>query len=67
MKKTASQFALLAEREIAENDFDTALGYVRVGLQIDPDNEALRVLGELAQKPNIGFWGALSSIFKSDS
>lgn len=67
LAKVAAQFALFAEREIAENNFKQALGYIRIGLQIDPNNETLRVLGELARKPEIGFWGAITSLFSSDS
>ncbi|MCB1747790.1 MAG: serine/threonine protein kinase [Gammaproteobacteria bacterium] len=65
LKSIAAQCALLAEREIAQNRFAEALSLVGVGLQIDPDNESLRVLHDLADKPQGGFLQALRHLFDS--
>ncbi len=64
LRKIAAQYALLAEREIAADRFPDAMNYIRIGRQIDPDNQALAALAELASKPEAGFWGALASLFR---
>jgi len=64
LKKIAAQFAVLAEREIVNDDYQKALAMIRIGRQIDPDNEALKVLKDLAEKPKLGFWNAFASLFK---
>ena len=60
----AARYAMLAEREIAQDNFDGARGYVGIGLQIDPDNESLRLLQELSEPSKGGFLDALASLFK---
>lgn len=64
MKKIATQFALLAERKIAEDRFEDARRYIAVGLQIAPQHESLLALNDLTTKPKAGFWGALGSLFE---
>ena len=55
---------LRALREIAQDNFEAARGYIGVGLQIDPHNESLRLLQELAVPSQGGFFDALASLFK---
>jgi tRNA A-37 threonylcarbamoyl transferase component Bud32 len=64
LKQIAAQCAFLAERELAEDRYDEALSYISVGLQVDPDNESLRVLRDLADQPRPGFWRALVSLLQ---
>ncbi|MGE0482524.1 MAG: protein kinase [Gammaproteobacteria bacterium] len=63
LEAIAAQCAFLAEREIAQNRYAEALSLVGVGLQIDPGNESLRVLRDLADKPQGGFFQALRHLF----
>ena len=60
----AVRYAMLAEREIAQDNYDGARGYVGIGLQINPDNESLRLLQELSKPSKGGFLDALASLFK---
>ncbi|MCZ6772595.1 MAG: hypothetical protein O7G83_11570, partial [Proteobacteria bacterium] len=60
----AGRYAMLAEREIAQDHFEAARGYIGIGLQIDPHNESLRLLQELAVPTQGGFFDALASLFK---
>jgi tRNA A-37 threonylcarbamoyl transferase component Bud32 len=60
----SARYAMLAEREIAQDNFETARSYIGIGLQIDPANEALRLLKELAAPKKVGFFDALASLFK---
>jgi len=61
---TAAQFALLAERALANDDPKTARSFVSIGLEIDPDNQSLVDLRELTSEVKVGFWDALTSLFK---
>ena len=65
LKRIVDQCTFLAEREIAGSRHQEALSYVSIGLQLDPDNQSLRVLRDLAAKPEGGFWDALGSLFSS--
>jgi len=59
-RRIAERFAVLAEREMAANNYQRAQSYVTIGLQLDPSNEALRQLRVLTEpKPH----GLLESIF----
>jgi serine/threonine-protein kinase PpkA len=61
-KRIAERFAMLAEREMANNNEKAAQTYVSVGLQLDPSNQALRQLRELTQpKPQ----GLLRTILRA--
>ena len=60
----AVRYAMLAEREIAQDNYDGARGYVGIGLQINPDNESLCLLQELSKPSKGGFLDALASLFK---
>jgi hypothetical protein len=48
-KRIAERFAILAEKEMARSDERAARNYVTIGLQLDPNNEALRELRELTK------------------
>ncbi|MEX2482394.1 MAG: serine/threonine-protein kinase [Gammaproteobacteria bacterium] len=63
LRQIAVQCAFLAERELAQDRYAEALSYISVGLQIDPNNESLRVLRDLADSPRPGFWQALVKLF----
>ncbi|MEQ8662444.1 MAG: serine/threonine-protein kinase [Gammaproteobacteria bacterium] len=64
LRAIARQCALLADRAIVAGQHQQALRYVGIGLQLDPHNESLRVLHDLADAPHPGFWGALASLFR---
>jgi serine/threonine-protein kinase PpkA len=61
---TAAQFALLAERALANDDPKTARGFVAIGLEIDPGNQNLLDLRGLTSEVKVGFWDALTSLFE---
>jgi serine/threonine-protein kinase PpkA len=61
----AARYAILAETEIANDDYERARGYIAIGLQIDPHNEALAVLRDLAARPENGFFRTLARLFGS--
>jgi serine/threonine-protein kinase PpkA len=48
-RRIAERFAVLAEKEMARSDEKAARNYVTIGLQLDPNNEALRELRELTK------------------
>ncbi len=62
--RVASQYALLAEREIAANRPQQAMRLIEVGLRIDPGNRTLAALADIAREPEGGFWAALASLFR---
>lgn len=66
MLEIATRYAMLAEREIAQDNFNEARSYVGIGLQIDPNNESLRLLEELSEPKLEGFFDALASLFKEN-
>ena len=57
MLEIATRYAMLAEREIAQDNYDGARSYVGIGLQINPDNESLRLLQELSEPRKGGVFG----------
>ena len=63
MADIASRYALLAEREIAEGDHDRARSFISVGLQVDPRNDTLRVLNELAVPKEHGLRAIVARLF----
>ena len=64
LAEISARYALLAEREIAEGNYERARSYVSIGLQVDPNNDALLVLRDLAVPGNGGFWQSLLSVFR---
>jgi hypothetical protein len=55
---------MLAEREVAQDHYDLARRYISIGLQIDPGNEALLVLRDLATPTSHGFLDTVRGLFK---
>jgi serine/threonine-protein kinase PpkA len=64
LAEISARYALLAEREIAEGNYERARSYVSIGLQVDPNNDALLVLRDLAVPRDGGFWNSLLSVFR---
>ncbi|MGH8514655.1 MAG: hypothetical protein ACREV8_12085, partial [Gammaproteobacteria bacterium] len=58
------RFAFLAERELANNNYDRAKGYVAIGLQFAPENDTLLALKSLAQRPHGGLADTLAEFFR---
>jgi len=56
--EVAKQYALLADGAIASGNRQRAQAYLAIGRQIDPNNEALQVMAELAAPPD-GVWQSL--------
>jgi len=64
LSEISARYALLAEREIADGDHERARSYVSIGLQVDPDNDTLLVLRDLAVPGDGGFFKAIGNLFK---
>ncbi len=60
--KVAERFARLAERELADNHVQRAREYIALGLRIDPANQALLALKELAVEKPPGLWRRLTQM-----
>lgn len=63
IKKIAERYAVLADRAIADADNAKARGYIAVGLQIDPSNEALKTLNKLVLPERNSFLSKLTNWF----
>lgn len=59
----AERYAILAERSMANNDMVKTATYIDIGLQIDPQNQALLSLKSLLSNQKTGFWQTLKSFF----
>jgi len=59
----AERYAILAERTLASNEIDKTRTYIDLGLQIDPENQALLSLKSLLSSQKLGFWQTLKSFF----
>ena len=57
--EVAKRYALLADGALARGDPARASAYLVIGRQIDPYNEALRIMTELAA-PQRGVWRTLT-------
>ncbi|MGR9089227.1 MAG: serine/threonine-protein kinase [Gammaproteobacteria bacterium] len=64
LAEISARYALLTEREIAEGNYERARSYVSIGLQVDPSNEALLVLRDLAVPGESGFFDSLLNVFR---
>jgi len=60
----SARYAILAEREIADENHEQARGYIAIGLQVDPENTTLLALRELAAPASRSFFAALVSVFR---
>lgn len=59
----SARYALLAEREIADGNFETAQRFIQIGLQIVPNNDTLLVLRDLAVPSERGMFAVLRRLF----
>ena len=59
----AERYAILAERSLANNEGDKTQTYIDIGLQINPNNEALLSLKSIVSTQKTGFWQTLKSMF----
>ena len=59
----AERYAILAERSLANNEIDKTQTYIDIGLQINPENQALLSLKGLLSNQKSGFWQTLKSFF----
>jgi tRNA A-37 threonylcarbamoyl transferase component Bud32 len=59
LTEVAKRYALLADGAVGRGDSARAQAYLAIGRQIDPQNEALRVIAELATPPG-GIWSTLT-------
>ncbi len=63
IREIANRFALLAERELANQRYHEARSYVGMGLHIDPANASLLALKPLADHPPRGLIARLADLF----
>ncbi len=64
LKQIAERYAMLAEEAVARNDGRKALGFIELGLKIDPSNRTLRELKPLAEelaRPSL--WQRIAALF----
>ncbi|MSR15366.1 MAG: serine/threonine protein kinase [Gammaproteobacteria bacterium] len=59
IREIAKSYALLAQGAITHGNHDQARAYVAIGRQLDPSNEALEVISELAKPSELGLWATL--------
>ncbi len=65
LAQIAERFALLAEREIAQDNYERAQRYIKLGLQIEPEHQALRSLDTLTRQRPQGLFEVVSRFFAS--
>ena len=61
----AERFAFLAEKELAENNYESAMGYIKIGLQINPENKTLNELKSLTATGQRSIFDSIKQLFKS--
>jgi len=66
VEEVAKRYALLADAAIARGESERAQAYLAIGRQIDPDNEALQVISQLAAPPG-GVWQTLLRWWRGSS
>jgi len=64
--RVAEGFAFLAEREVANNQMEAAQNFIAIGLQVDPTNQALLTLRELAKPTERSFVQTILNFFGGD-
>jgi len=65
LRQIAERYAMLAEEAVARNEGTRALGYIELGLKIDPDNRSLKELKPLAEeisRPSL--WQRITALFR---
>jgi serine/threonine-protein kinase PpkA len=59
----AERYVILADRSLANNEIEKTKTYINIGLQIDPQNQALLSLQSLLGNQNKGVWQTIKSFF----
>ena len=59
----AERYAILAERSLANNEIKKTRTYIDIGLQIDPQNQALLSLQSLVKTNKESIWSKIKSLF----
>ncbi len=60
----AERYAILAEKAIADNDYQKSAAYINIGLQIDPNNASLHSVRSFMQElDQPSAWDAIKGIF----
>ena len=62
--QVSGRYAILAERAIADGDYERARSYISIGLQVSPDNTTLNILRELGVPRDSGLIDALVNLFR---
>ena len=63
----AERYALLAEETIANGDIEKGKSYIKIGLQIDPNNKSLHTVQQFVEELDTpSFWDTIQNIFSSD-
>ncbi len=65
LKVIAESFAFLAEKELAENNYESAVGYINIGLQINPENKTLKELRLLTSTGQRSIFDSIKKMFDS--
>jgi hypothetical protein len=66
-KRIAERFAVLAEKEMAQQNLRAAQTYVSMGLQLDPGNATLRELRELTKPRPSGLFQSIWQSLQGES
>ena len=61
----AERFAYLAEKELADNNYESAVGYINIGLQINPENKMLKELKSLTATGQQSIFDSIKKMFES--
>ena len=59
----ADRYAMQAEQALARNQQEQMLTYIEYGLRINPNNESLKALKQLAGSQDTSFLGTIKSLF----
>lgn len=60
----ARRYSILAERDVADGNYERARSYITLGLRIEPANESLRVLREFAAPSDKGIVESVLNVFR---
>ncbi len=59
----ADRYAMQAEQALSRNQHEKMLTYIEYGLRINPDNQSLLALKQLANSQDTSFMGTIKSLF----
>ncbi len=65
LRNIAEKFAFLAEKELARKNYEKALGYINLGLEINPKNKNLQELKRLTTTSQESLFDSLKKMFRS--